>query len=42
MLLGVVEELEDIISNNHTGLAAEDIESTHDGDYLLILRLFVK
>lgn len=42
MLLGVVKELEDIVSYNHTGLAAEDIESTHDDDFLLILRLFVK
>jgi hypothetical protein len=30
VLLGVVEKLEDIIANNDTGLAGENVLETHD------------
>lgn len=38
LLLGVVEELEDIISNNDTGLAGENVLATH----IVILERFLR
>lgn len=42
VLLSIVEELEDIVSNNNTGLAAEDVGGTHDCGCMRVLRLFVR
>lgn len=42
VLLSVVEELEDIVSNNNTGLAAENVESTHNCSCMRVLWLFVR
>lgn len=38
VLLSVVEELQDIVSDNDTGLAGQDILGTHIGDWETIQR----
>jgi hypothetical protein len=38
VLLGVVEELEDIIANDDTGLAGEYVLGTHDCGLLFVVK----
>jgi hypothetical protein len=40
LLLSIVKELEDIISNDNTALSAEDVYGTHDCNLLCSMKKF--